>query len=199
MTPSTSSWSSTLTSWHSRSQSLSQTIIPTFTPSFDTLSLAVLLNAPAENSGFTLALFSQPTEDGSGTRVVAVDALGHELVVADQDATGILELARKALSLPPTGGFRNTWIVRHPTTSQPIHRLFIFPEQPGSNPYQISVQGFTKDSRALQRPVQGIDELPEVLWELVGLVLEAREGANLGTSRDEVSLGKVRDIVDPLF
>ncbi|KAG6900243.1 hypothetical protein C0993_000884 [Termitomyces sp. T159_Od127] len=194
-----SSWNSPFASWYNRAQSVSQAIIPTFTPSFDTLLLAVLLNAPAENDGFTLALFSRLNEDGPGTRVFAVDALGHVLVVADQDAVGILELAKKALALPPTGGFRNTWVVKRPTTSQPIHRLFIFPDQAGDSPYQISVQGFTKEARTLQRPVQGIDELPEVLWELVGLVLEARQCVSVEAARDEISLGKVRDAVISLF
>lgn len=160
---------------------------------------AVLLNTPAENDGFTLAFFSQPKEHGSGTRVIAVDALGHVLVVADQDAAGILELAKEALALPPTGHFRNTWVVKRPTTSQPIHRLFIFPDRAGNSPYQISVQGFTKETRTLLRPVQGIDELPEVLWELAGLILEAREGASMEATKDEVSLGKVRDVVASLF
>ncbi|KAG6889322.1 hypothetical protein C0992_005648 [Termitomyces sp. T32_za158] len=194
-----SSWSSPFASWYNRAQPLSQAINSAFVPSFDTLSLAVLLNAPVENDGFTLAFFSQLKEDGSGTRVIAVDALGNALLVADQDATGILELAKQALELPPTEGFRNTWVVKRPMTSQPIHRLFIFSDRAEDSPYQISVQGFTKETRTLQRPVQGLDELPEVLWELVGLVLEAREGASLGATRDEVSLGRVRDVVASLF
>ena len=107
-------WSSPFASWHSRAESLSRTIVSTFTPSFDTLSLAVLLNSPSETNGFTLALFSQEKEDGPGTRSIAVDALGRELIVADEDAAGILELAKKTLALPQTGGFRNTWIVKRP-------------------------------------------------------------------------------------
>ncbi|KNZ76645.1 hypothetical protein J132_09390 [Termitomyces sp. J132] len=72
--------------------------------------------------------------------------------------------------------------------------LALFSSSIGSNPYHISIQGFTKESRTLQRPVQGIEELPEILWELVGLVLEARGG----TSKDEI-LSKVRDVVGSLF
>ncbi|KAG6910359.1 hypothetical protein DXG01_011074 [Tephrocybe rancida] len=192
------SWTSPFALWHSRAQ-----VVPlgssTFTPSLDTLSLAVLLNSPAENEGFTLALFSQPREDGSGTDVFAIDAVGHTLLVAERDATGIFGLVKEVAKLPPTGAFRNTWIVKRPMTSQPIHRFFIFSDMLGSNPHEVSVQGFTKESTELKHPVEGIEELPPSLWELTGLVLEVREGIADGASRDEVSLKKVRDVVGSLF
>ncbi|KAG6833419.1 hypothetical protein H0H87_007404 [Tephrocybe sp. NHM501043] len=196
---STSSWSSSFASWHTRAQGISHAALSTFIPSRDTLSLAVLLNAPAENEGFTLALFSQSKEDGSGSHVFAVDALGNTLLMAEKDASGILSLAKEASSLPQTETFRNTWVVKRPTTSLPIHRLFIFNEASGNNPHEISVQGFTKETKELKRPIQGNEELPQVLWELVGLVLEAREGVGLGASRNEVSLKKVREVVASLF
>ncbi|KAG6810416.1 hypothetical protein H0H93_014997 [Arthromyces matolae] len=192
---SSTSWNSPYELWHRRAQPFREP----FSPSREHLLFAVLLNAPVENNGFTLAFFSHPKEDGYGNHVISVDAQGHPLLVKEEDASGILELSKNCLELPHTGGFRNTWAIKRPTTSQPIHRLFVFSDQSGNEPHQISVQGFTKESRTLQRPVQGIEELPSVLWELSGLALEAREDHDSGGGKDEAMLSKVREVVDFLF
>jgi hypothetical protein len=172
-----------------------------FTPTAESLLLAVLLNAQAEHEGMTLAVFSQP-EGGA----VAVDALGRVLSVADKDSAGILDLARKALDLPETGTFRNTWIIKHAATSQPIDRIFIPSRSATSSDLatldhlkQVSVQGFSKNTRELKTPLDGITDLPDTLWELAGLVLEAKEDSGDRERRDQVVLGKVRAVVGNLF
>lgn len=201
MTSSRSEWSSPFSSWHSRALATPHPSPRTFTPTSESLLLAVLLNAQAENQGMTLALFSQP-EGG----IVAVDVLGRVLYVTAKDSTGILDLARKTLDLPDTGKFRNTWVIKHDRTSQPIDRIFI-PSRPSTpsdsetldHLKQVSVQGFSKDTRDLADPLDGITELPDSLWELAGLVLEAKEGSGDRERRDQVVLGKVRAVVGNLF
>jgi hypothetical protein len=59
------------------------------------------------------------------------------------------------------------------------------------------VQGFSKETRDLKTPVGRFQELPDSLWILTGLVLEARE--EVDERRDDVVLGKVRQIVQDLF
>ncbi|KAJ7490757.1 hypothetical protein FB451DRAFT_1552379 [Mycena latifolia] len=113
-----------------------------FTPATAALSLVVLRNSPVEPKGFTLALF-----DGADDKVT-VDAMGRVLLVVDADYAGIVELARRvATELPDAGGFRN--YVK-----------------------ETCVQGFVKGKTELKEPVRGLLELPDVLSEVVGLVLE---------------------------
>jgi len=52
----------------------------------------------------------------------------------------------------------------------------------------------------LSYPVNGYHEMPYELWELTGLLLEARKGAGWPEEeRDEFVLEKVRSVVRPLF
>ncbi|KAG5645135.1 hypothetical protein DXG03_006852 [Asterophora parasitica] len=197
---STQSWSSPFATWHARALQTPHPNPHSFTPTRDNLRFALLLNAQAEHEGISLALFSQSKDNGEGSETVAVDALGRVLVVPEKDTAGILGLAQQALKLPQTGAFRNTWVIRRPTTSQPIDRLFILPASGSSAaPHEVSVQGFSKETRELVEPVDDIKELPSVLWELAGLVLEARDGAVYGERRDEIVLGKVREVFAGLF
>ncbi|KAF7361792.1 DNA repair protein rad5 [Mycena venus] len=157
-----------------------------FTPSRSVLSLAVLRNSQVEPEGFTLALFD--ADDGK----VAVDAMGRVLLVADGDYSGITALARRvAEELPETGRFRNTWVIRQPTTSQPIDRLFSVVE---GRLVETSVQGFVKGTKELKIPVGDISELPDVLSELTGLVLEGRTGYSRGSGDSEM-VRKVKDVL----
>jgi hypothetical protein len=157
------------------------------------LLLAVLLNAPVEHEGITLTLYSD-TEKGE---IVAVDASGRVLLVSDKDAAGILSLAENTLELPDSEQWRNIWVVKRPTTSQPVHRLFIQSQDPDKHLKSVGVQGFSKETRDLKTPVGRFQELPDSLWILTGLVLEARE--EVDERRDDVVLGKVRQIVQDLF
>ncbi|KAF9458497.1 hypothetical protein BDZ94DRAFT_1313192 [Collybia nuda] len=196
-------WSSPFAAWHSRAL---ETPLPNpheFTPTASSLLLAVLLNSQGENEGMTLALFSKPGPDGG---VVAVDTLGRVLHVPTKDSSGILGLSKDVLALPDTGAFRNTWVIKHDRTSQPIDRIFI-PSRLASegdlktlaHMKQVSVQGFSKVTRELKEGVEGSTELPDKLWELAGLVREAREDGWEPERRDGVVLGRVREVLSGLF
>ncbi|KAJ7057822.1 hypothetical protein C8F01DRAFT_324353 [Mycena amicta] len=159
----------------------------TFTPTRAALALIVLRNTPVEPEGFTLALFDLPHEK------VAVNALGNVLCVKEDDFQGIIALAaRVSRELPPTGRFRNTWVVKHIATSQPIERLLVSIDH--GKLVETSVQGFSKDNKTLQIPVGDITELPDVLSETVGVVMEARDGYSR-IKADKGMVTKVQEIV----
>ena len=188
----TTPWSSPFASWHFRSLLTPHPSPHTFTPTRQSLLLAVLLNSPVEHEGISLTLYS---DSGATGETVAIDARGRVLYVSERDAAGMLALAEKTLELPRSERWWNTWVVEQPRTSQLIHRVFI-PSQDKSFK-EVSVQGFSKETRALQTPVGMFQQLPNSLWELVGLVLEATEGDH--EDRDHVVLEKVREIVKDLF
>ncbi|KDQ49493.1 hypothetical protein JAAARDRAFT_42802 [Jaapia argillacea MUCL 33604] len=155
-----------------------------FTPTKDSLVLAVLLNAPVDTDGFTLALFEPD---------IAVDAMGRVLILRPTDFSGLSALARLCTSLPDTGFFRNTWRVNQPTTSQPTDRILVLGEDGVLE--EIGVQGYVKGgTRVLMTRVGGFDELPVELAELDGLVKEGRAGFRRG-EEDEGIIGGIRDIL----
>ncbi|KAJ7627624.1 hypothetical protein DFH06DRAFT_1007009 [Mycena polygramma] len=171
--------------WHSRAKAHPSPA--SFTPTRAALSVAVLRNSQIEPEGFTLALFD------TGNDKVAVDAMGRVLLVEDADYAGVTALAQRvARELPETGRFRNTWVIDHPATSQPIDRILTVAE---GRLVQTSVQGYTKGKKTLKPPVGDITELPEVLSELAGLVLEGRTGYSRGSGDSEM-VRKVKDILD---
>jgi len=190
-----------LQGWHSRALQTPHPDPHSFNATAESLILTVLLNAQTETEGITLAFFADPPTG----RTIAVDALGRVSFVASTDFDGILSLAKRALALPDTGTWRNTWVIKHVATSQPNHRIFISPQAQVSTPRslsdlkQISVQGFSKVTKELKDLVNGYHELPHELWELTGLLLEAGERAGLGETRDDLVLDKVRSVVHPLF
>ncbi|TFK38864.1 hypothetical protein BDQ12DRAFT_682630 [Crucibulum laeve] len=182
-------WSSPYSGWHTRA-----TAHPNphaFTPTREALKLAVLRNAQVEQEGFTLALFT----GDKGEERVAVDFRGKVLLPTQADFDGILELAQRTLALPKTENFRNTWVVAQPRTGQPIERILV-PASYGGEFKETSVQGFDKSKVALKEPVEGITDLPDVLWELTGLALEARDGDG---EKDDVVLDRVRGILRNVF
>ncbi|KAJ7136068.1 hypothetical protein C8R44DRAFT_609534 [Mycena epipterygia] len=188
--PAESSWTSRYEDWHSRAKAHPSPA--SFKPTLAALSLAVLRNTPIEPEGFTLALFD--ADDNK----VAIDAMGRILVVSDSDYAGVVELARRvAVELPDTGRFRNTWVIKHPATSQPIDRLLVVVDGQFK---ETSVQGFVKGKKELKAPVGDISELPDVLNEVAGLALEGRTGYSRGSGDSEM-VQKVKDILsgDILF
>lgn len=119
-------------------------------------------------------------------------------MVLDADYAGVVELARRvAVELPDTGRFRNTWVIKHPATSQPIDRILVVVD---GQLKETSVQGFVKGKKELKVPVGDISELPDVLSEVAGLALEGRTGYSRG-SEDSEMVQKVKDILsgDVLF
>jgi len=191
-------WSSPYSGWRTRAGKYPNS--QSYIPHRGDLKLAVIRNAPADSEGFTLALFSNP----AGAERVAVDASGGVFVLTAHDFDGILGLAQRTLSLPKPNNFRETWVVKHERTSQPIDRILVahvdLPSQPledyREEYTETSVQGFDKRKRELERAVDKISELPPELWELTGVVLEAR---NSGGEEDEGVLKRVRNILGNVF
>lgn len=190
--------------WHSRALQTPHPDPYSFTPTPESLILTVLLNAQSDPQGISLAFFAD-TE-----RIIVVDALGRISLVEPSDFDGIRSLANRALALPDAGSWMNTWVVKRGFTCQPNHRIFISPQEQLtntnttprslSNLKQIGVQGFSETTKELCYPINGYLELPYELWELTGLLLEARAGAGWpGEGRDDIVLDKLRSVVDPLF
>jgi hypothetical protein len=94
--------------------------------------------------------------------------------------------------------------VKHERTSQPIDRILVahvdLPSQPledyREEYTETSVQGFDKRKRELERAVDKIFELPLELWELTGVVLEARAS---GGEKAEGILRRVRSVLGNVF
>jgi hypothetical protein len=148
------------------------------------LVFAVIRNAQVEHHALTLALF-RPN--------IGVDASGTVLALKEDDFSTLSSLASQTLDLPQTDNFRNTWIIRRPTTSQPIERLFV--PTSDSEVAETSVQGYNdKGEFELKRPVGEITVLPPLLQDLFGLILKARADYDR-QHRNEAVLNKVLDVV----
>ncbi|KAH9945995.1 uncharacterized protein BXZ73DRAFT_95507 [Epithele typhae] len=151
--------------WHARATPLPTADASGFAPTADALAFVVLLNAPADPEGFTMALFRPD---------VAVDARGRALRLQADDAVALLALAERANAMPDTGSFMNAWRVAHPRTSQKIDRLFV--RTPEGRFRETSVQGWDPVLKQLKTAVGEYEELPPVLYEFFGYVQEARDG-----------------------
>lgn len=168
--------------WHARAMPHPS---PDFTPTKDVLAFAVLLNAPIDPEGFTMALF-QPD--------VAIDARGRVLQPQPQDFAALVALAQEANGLPDTGSFMNAWRVAHARTSQKIDRLFA-KVTPGGDIRETSVQGWDPEKTQLQDAVGDYQALPLVLQELFGYIQEGREGFVRGEENKEL-ISRVKALVD---
>ncbi|KAF9476869.1 hypothetical protein BDN70DRAFT_881861 [Pholiota conissans] len=167
-----------------------------YTPEHKLLKLLGLRNAPTEPEGLSLVIFSDR---------VAIDTKGNIAILAQADYDGLTRLAETVQTLPETGSFRNQWRVRHDITSRPVDRVLYAASSPLSDRpaenyreefKETSVYGFDKQKVQLQKPVEGYQTLPAALWELTGLVLEARETPG---PKDEVVLQRVREILGDVF
>jgi hypothetical protein len=99
-----------------------------FTPNYDSLLLAALVNAPLDPQGVTLTLYSQSSSNATvPNNFVAIDSVGRVLLVPPEDGLGIVALARQSLELSPTNGWINTWFVKQETTCPVLDRLWILP------------------------------------------------------------------------
>jgi len=149
------------------------------------LVFAVVLNGPVEHHALTLALF-HPN--------IGVDASGNVLALKEDDFSAMSRLATRTLELPQTGEFRNAWILRRPTTSQPIERLLV--STGGSELVETSVQGYNNQGGFdLKEPVGDVTVLPHLLQDLFGLILKARTDYD-PRNRHEAVLQKVLDVID---
>ncbi|KAI0780788.1 hypothetical protein BD413DRAFT_608032 [Trametes elegans] len=173
------STTASLKGWHDRAHPPADK--SQFEPTLDDLVFAVLLNAPADPEGFTLALF-RPN--------LAVDASGRLLQLQDTDFRGLSELAEKTTSLPDTGSFLNTWKIAHDRTDQKIDRLVV---PTGGGQKVTSVQGWSADKTKLATPVAEYDQLPPVLQELFEYIHEARANYQPPANKDFIE--KVKGLV----
>ena len=161
---------SNLEGWHARAMAHPYPDPHSFVPQRENLKLALLRNSPVEHEGFSLAIFAQ---DDSG--YVVVDAVGRvlDLPSSSSDINGLLALGFQTLDLPIASKWRNMWMIKRRTTSQPIDRFFYVSD---AEKRETSVAGYSRTETELAWPVAGYHHLPDVLQELFALVLEAREG-----------------------
>ena len=164
-----------LEGWHARALAHPYPKPHSFVPRRENLKLALLRNSPAEHEGFSLAIFAEDND----SHYVVVDAVGRvlDLPSSSFDINGLLDLGRQTLDLPIASEWRNIWMIKHRITSQPIDRFFYVSD---AEKRETSVAGYSRTETELAWPVAGYHHLPDVLQELFGLVLEAREGYRLG-------------------
>lgn len=199
----TTAWTSPLSGFLDRADPYRRSTSD-FQPSRSALQLAVLRNAPADPEGFTLAVFSSDGHTPDGEKRFAVDNHGVIHVLQDQDVNTLQSLVSSVLELPATAAFRNTWVLRHQRTSQPIDRILVPKTTLSATPVanyeeefaETSVQAFNYEERQLRDPVQGLEVLPDSLWELTGSVLEARK---VEGSEDPAVLSYVRGLLGNVF
>ncbi|KAL0061765.1 hypothetical protein AAF712_011368 [Marasmius tenuissimus] len=183
-----------LKGWHERALSTPHPEPEGFQPSYGDLVFVALSNTQVVHEGFSVALFKQDKQN------VAVDGLGRVLLVSESDYAGLTTLAQKfTIDLPDSGNFRNTWVVKRPTTSQPIDRFLVKGAEDGKLK-QTSVQGWSESTRELKEPIGEYTELPETLADFVGLIREATEGVQYGPGHtDPPMVRKVKEIVPDDF
>lgn len=170
--------------WHLRAQPFTGI----FEPTIDALVFASIRNAQANPEDFTLALF-KPN--------VAVDARGAALELEQPDFDALKTLSYVAVDpaeVPSSGSFRNQWAIAHPVTSRPIDRLLV---KRNEALVEVQVYGYEQGKTALREPVGDITELPPVLYDVFGLILEAREDGPGEPNADLV--GKVKESLNDLL
>ena len=173
-----------------------------FKPTYDSLLFAALVNAPLDPRGVTLTLYSQsPSNATIPSDIVAVDSIGRILLVPPEDGAGIMTLARTSLEMSSVNGQSNRWFVKPLTSCTTLDLLWILPHNftPGLERRlkSVEVDGFSQLRRELEKPQNGVYELPDPLWELIGLVNEA--GGGNYEERDELILANVRKVVDSFW
>ncbi|KAH9486171.1 hypothetical protein JR316_0000235 [Psilocybe cubensis] len=164
------------------------------------IALIALLNAPVEQNGVSLVLFTDHTllsASGAYYKLTADDYTALHALARDITHGGVLPV--------PEDSFRNTWRVRHERTGRPIDRFLVpkrtlseVPEQEYEREFdEVSVYGWDREKRELQTPVGAYTELPDQLYEAGAVVAEARVGAD--GQRNEDTLKKVRGILGNVF
>lgn len=173
---------SAIADWRTRTHEIPDP--ETWKPERKHLVFAVVRNAQAEHRALTLALFGPN---------IGVDASGNVLALDDADFSTLSSLASQALELPKTGHLRNTWIIRRPTTCQPIERLLVSINE--QQFVETSVQGHNDGGEfELKDPVGDITVLPPLLRELFGSILKARTDYD-PHNRNDAILNRVLDVV----
>lgn len=172
----------TVASWRDRAEPIQNP--ESWQPQRKDLVFAVVHSTPVEHRALTLALFGPN---------IGVDAGGNVLALKEDDFSSLSSLASQTPELPQTGNFRNTWIIRRPTTSQPIERLLVSVSE--SEFAETSVQGHNDQGEfELEHPVGETTVLPTLLQDLFGLILKARTDYDR-QHRNEAVLKNVLEVV----
>ncbi|KIM35360.1 hypothetical protein M413DRAFT_32549 [Hebeloma cylindrosporum] len=121
------------------------------------LELGVLRNSQVDDEGIDLAIFSDTT---------VIDSEGGIVILKEYDFPGIMELALLVNNLPKANGFLEP--VASPARPNGSSDRWDFVRWGGA---------FAKSKGEVQvgESVGGFTTLPPLLWELVGLAMEARE------------------------
>ncbi|KAF7969189.1 hypothetical protein HWV62_27965 [Athelia sp. TMB] len=200
--------------WHTRALTNPHPDPHNFTPSFPNLRFAMLRDAQVGDS-FTLALFSQsstssseatfasassPSEavKGKGESGVAIDAMGQVLNLSREDwATfmGLVEQLTTSKLLQPKSSI-STWMVAHSVSCRPIEELFAPAAEGGLG--WTRVAAFSASEKRLSEPNGNATVLPDVLFHLVRLGLEGREGY-IKQQQDQVVISKVKSLLEAHF
>ena len=148
------------------------------TPQRSLLTLVAFRNAKGDPESFSRAVFPDR---------VATDANGHVYVPDQEDYDGMMELAQAVAGLAKAEGYRNQWRVRQERTCYPTDYILCAasPRRTSRSAAaanndarklrEIGVYGFDEHKLLLKVRTRWYSKLPGCLWELTGLVIEARE------------------------
>jgi hypothetical protein len=176
-------WSSIYSNWYDRTSPL-----PSSTPISESNLLFTVTYSAMGGSGLSLALFKPD---------IAVTSAGQIRKIQAGDFVGFSKLAEEASTLPIPESSRDYGIygmrafrVHHQTSCWPFAILNVLKVPEVGEPVldKTSVYGFSKVTQGLE----GGGNLPDVLWELLGLVSEApgRRDAEV----DEDVLKRIKEI-----
>ena len=146
--------------------------------SYTPLILIAFRSAKGDPKSFSLAVFSHR---------VMIDANGHVYVLDQKDYDGMMELAQAVAGLAKAEDYRNQWRVRQERTCYPTDYILCAasPRRTSRSAAaanndarklrEIGVYGFDEHKVLLKMRTRWYSKLPGCLWELTGLVIEARE------------------------
>jgi len=161
-----------------------------FAPTASALQYGIIRGTPVNPTQLVAAFFKPD---------VMVDAAGRVIKLSDGDARGINTLIQASVGddIPKPGGFRNQWRISHPRSSMPIHWLKVL-NAPGKGEelQEVSVYGYSKQTTALSKSVQGLLNLPDVLQETLGVLDEARTNNKHDGDEDRELAQQVAEVVD---
>jgi hypothetical protein len=178
-------WSSKLEGWHGRARSHGS-------PHGIDFSTAKILMASRYDamggSGFNMALFELDNEEK-----IAVDVKAHVRILNSEDATAFSTLLDNTLALPT-----RQYTIRHVNSCQPNNFVSVAAE--GNAFEEFRIYGYQKSMRDLEdrNPGDNGGQLPDALWELYGVIIEARALVLPGQEEDEEVLKAVEDRVHHL-
>ncbi|EIN06692.1 hypothetical protein PUNSTDRAFT_145213 [Punctularia strigosozonata HHB-11173 SS5] len=155
-------WSSDITGWRNRSQPHPHPL--SFFPSRENLQFAVSSCAMIECPMHVFAMFS------SSSSSVGIEASGKALILDEGDAGALMRLTNAILGLSD-----GPWNIDTDVSCQ-SSSIITAANADGPGLTTVSVHAYSKNNRKLEKPVDGVTELPDALYELLGLMNEAYQG-----------------------